>query len=195
MFFKLFFGTLSSCLLADTLPLSDSYTAPAAPKTLYSAPQSYNPPQSYNAPQSYDAPSYSAPQSYSSPGVQTVAVELPAADYYKHETHHYYHAGPPRVYKVHVPVTQKPYTVHVPQNVPVNFVPVNVPARHDLGPISVVELDPFSSYDFDDPYVKRKELVKGALLLGTGVLKGALLTTLYNNLANNKRNLRENYEN
>lgn len=49
--------------------------------------------------------------------------------------------------------------------------------------------------DFDDPYVKRKELVKGALLLGTGVLKGALLTTLYNNLANNKRNLRENYEN
>ena len=78
MFFKLFFGTLSSCLLADTLPLSDSYTAPAAPKTLYSAPQSYNPPQSYNAPQSYKAPSYSAPQStsYSSPGVQTVAVKI-----------------------------------------------------------------------------------------------------------------------
>ena len=72
MFFKLFFGTLISCLLADTLPLSDSYTAPAAPKTLYSAPQSYNPPQSYNA------PSYSAPQStsYSSPGVQTVAVKI-----------------------------------------------------------------------------------------------------------------------
>merc|ERR1712130_997518 len=101
-----FLGTLSSCLLADTLPLSDTYTAPAAPKTSYSSPQSYN------------APSYSVPQSasYSSPGAQTVAVELPAADYYKHETHHYYHAGPPRVYKVHVPVTQKPYTVHVPQN-------------------------------------------------------------------------------
>ena len=33
--------------------------------------------------------------------------------------------------------------------------------------------------------MKRKELVKGALLLGTGVLKGALLTTLYNNLNNN----------
>ena len=80
-----------------------------------------------------------------SPKIFFVKVELPAADYYKHETHHYYHAGPPRVYKVHVPVTQKPYTVHVPQNVPVNFVPVNVPARHDLGPISVVELDPFSS--------------------------------------------------
>ena len=36
-------------------------------------------------------------------------------DYYKHEHHHYYHAGPPRVYKVPVPVTQKPHIVHVPQ--------------------------------------------------------------------------------
>ena len=67
-------------------------------------------------------------------------------DYYKHEHHHYYHAGPPRVYKVPVPVTQKPHIVHVPQvrtrliscssyqpvsclqNVPVKFVGVNVPA-------------------------------------------------------------------
>ena len=68
-------------------------------------------------------------------------------DYYKHEHHHYYHAGPPRVYKVPVPVTQKPHIVHVPQvlrskkkggnilyliftflqNVPVKFVGVNVP--------------------------------------------------------------------
>jgi len=41
--------------------------------------------------------------------------------------------------------------------------------------------------EYDDPYVKRKELVKGALLLGTGIVKGALLTTLYNNLNNNKK--------
>ena len=30
----------------------------------------------------------------------TVQVELPPYDYYRHENHHYYHAGPPRVYKV-----------------------------------------------------------------------------------------------
>ena len=35
-------------------------------------------------------------------------------------------------------------TVHVPQNVPVNFVPVHVPTQ-DLGPLSVVELDPFGN--------------------------------------------------
>ena len=67
---------------------------------------------------------------------------MPPNDYYKHESHHFYHAGPPRVYQVHVPVTQKPVTVHVPQNVPVNFVPVQVPTQ-DLGPLSVIELDPF----------------------------------------------------
>merc|ERR1712130_200741 len=60
-----FLGTLSSCLLADTLPLSDTYTAPAAPKTSYSSPQSYNVPQSYNA------PSYSVPQSASYSRQQT----------------------------------------------------------------------------------------------------------------------------
>ena len=45
---------------------------------------------------------------------------------------------------VQVPVTRKPVTVHVPQNVPVNFVPVHVPTQ-DLGPLSVVELDPFGN--------------------------------------------------
>ena len=35
----------------------------------------------------------------------------------------------------------------------------------------------------DDPYVKRKELAKSALLLGAGVLKGALITTLINNVS------------
>ena len=46
-------------------------------------------------------------------------------------------------YCLQVPVTQRPYTVHVPQNVPVNFVPVSVP-RQDLGPIQVLEQDPFT---------------------------------------------------
>ena len=63
--------------LAD---LSDSYTAPEAP--------SYSP-------RTYSAPSYQAP-------VQTVQVKLPNLDYYKHEQHHYYHAGPPRVFHVKV---------------------------------------------------------------------------------------------
>jgi len=39
--------------------------------------------------------------------------------------------------------------------------------------------------DFDDPYIKRKELIKSGLLLGAGVLKGALITTLINNANNN----------
>jgi len=38
---------------------------------------------------------------------------------------------------------------------------------------------------FDDPYIKRKELIKSGLLLGAGVLKGALITTLINNANNN----------
>ena len=72
--------------LAD---LSDSYTAPQAPRA------SYRP--SYSAPAK---PSYSAP----GPSYQTVEVELPDYDYYKHEQHHFYHAGPPRVFHVKVTV-------------------------------------------------------------------------------------------
>ena len=34
-------------------------------------------------------------------------------------------------------------------------------------------------------YVTRKELVKSGLLLGAGILKGALLTTVINNINNN----------
>merc|ERR1712203_305703 len=175
--------------LAD---LADSYTAPPAPVPAPRA--SYRPSYSAPAKPSYSAPStsYSSPSSsYSapSPSYQTVSVELPAHDYYKHEQHHYYHAGPPRVYHVKVPVTQRPYTVHVPQNVPVNFVPVSVP-RQDLGPIQVLQQDPFTYFDYSSPYVQRKELVKGALLLGTGMVKGAILTHLYNQLnTNNNRNI------
>ena len=34
-------------------------------------------------------------------------------------------------------------------------------------------------------FVTRKELVKSGLLLGAGILKGALLTTVINNINNN----------
>ena len=37
----------------------------------------------------------------------------------------------------------------------------------------------------DQGYVTRKELVKSGLLLGAGILKGALLTTVINNINNN----------
>ena len=37
----------------------------------------------------------------------------------------------------------------------------------------------------DQGYVTRKELVKSGLLLGAGILKGALLTTVINNINTN----------
>merc|ERR1711997_64518 len=177
-------NTLLLFLSPSLADLSDSYTAPPAPSAPSEPPAaraSYRPSYSAPAKPSY-RPSYSAP----APSYQTVEVELPDYDYYKHEQHHYYHAGPPRVFHVKVPVTQRPYTVHVPQNVPVNFVPVSVP-RQDLGPIQVLEQDPFTYFDYSSPYVQRKELVKGALLLGTGMVKGAILTHLYNQLNTNNR--------
>merc|ERR1711997_329582 len=175
-------NTLLLFLSPSLADLSDSYTAPSAPSAPPAAPApraSYRPSYSAPAKPSY-RPSYSAP----APSYQTVEVELPDYDYYKHEQHHYYHAGPPRVFHVKVPVTQKPYTVHVPQNVPVNFVPVSVPSQQLPG-IQIVQKDPFTYFDYGDPYVQRKELVKGALLLGTGMVKGAILTHLYNQLNNN----------
>merc|ERR1711874_874801 len=140
------------CAAVTVGDLSDSYTAPPAPR------QSYKP--SYKP--SYSPPSYQAP-----PQVQTVQVELPNYDYYKHDHHHYYHAGPPRVFHVKVPVS--------------------VPTQQLPG-IQVVQQDPFTYFDSGSPYVQRKELVKGALLLGTGMVKGALLTHLYNQLNNNNNN-------
>ena len=72
--------TTQILLLLPGLSLTDStYGAPAAPV--------YSP-----------TPQYSAP-----------AAQLPNYDYYKHDHHHYYHAGPPKVIHVKVPVTQKPY--------------------------------------------------------------------------------------
>merc|ERR1711990_688881 len=188
-------NTLLLFLSPSLADLSDSYTAPPAP----SPPSPPSPPSDPPAARASYRPSYSAPAkpsyrpSYSAPApapsYQTVEVELPDYDYYKHEQHHYYHAGPPRVFHVKVPVTQRPYTVHVPQNVPVDFVPVSVP-RQDLPGIQVLEQDPFTYFDTGPPYVQRKELVKGALLLGTGMVKGAILTHLYNQLnTNNNRNI------
>ena len=50
---------------------------------------------------------------------------------------------------VQVPVTQRPYTVHVPQNVPVNFVPVSVPRQELALPgIQVIEQNPFTYCEF-----------------------------------------------
>ena len=50
-----------------------------------------------------------------------------------------------------MPVTQKPYTVHVPQNVPVNFVPVSVPTQQLPG-IQVVQQDPFTYCEYTFTY-------------------------------------------
>merc|ERR1711997_1081109 len=129
-------NTLLLFLSPSLADLSDSYTAPPAPSAPSEPPAaraSYRPSYSAPAKPSY-RPSYSAP----APSYQTVEVELPDYDYYKHEQHHYYHAGPPRVFHVKVPVTQRPYTVHVPQGVPVNFVPVQVPTQA-APPIQVIQ--------------------------------------------------------
>jgi len=193
--------------LAPGLPLADvnTYGAPSAPV--------YGP----------------QPQSYQG------SAQLPNADYYKHEHHHFYHAGPPKVVQVAVPVTQKPYVVQVPQNVPVQFVGVNVPTPAPPPP-RVIQVQPqygqytqpqhihhypvdnachgfdldcvakagkdilgdgariagvgntgygYGYQGYDQGYVTRKELVKSGLLLGAGILKGALLTTVINNINNN----------
>ena len=115
-------STLGLCL-ADTV-VSDTITAPA-PKTLFSP----APASSYGAPAykpsykpSYNAPTqtvqtvggrlaFQGPRHEPAPTLSIawgiswldsscVQVELPPYDYYRHENHHYYHAGPPRVYKV-----------------------------------------------------------------------------------------------
>ena len=47
----------------------------------------------------------------------------------------------------------------------------------------------YQGYGYQDPgYVTRKELVKSGLLLGAGILKGALLTTAINAINNNNNN-------
>ena len=54
--------------------------------------------------------------------------------------------------------------------------------RRFLGSYSDFILGGFGG-GFDDPYIKRKELIKSGLLLGAGVIKGALVTTLINQVS------------
>jgi len=126
---------------------------------------------------SYNSPTYN---SYQADPTQHV-----------HQHNHYYHQANP---VVKVPVAPKPYVVQVPQNVPVHFVPVNVPTRAPQYQTVPVHLVPQhhgykQQYQVHNPagdeYVKRKEIAKSALLLGAGVLKGALITTLINQVQNN----------
>merc|ERR1712066_907227 len=109
--------SLPFLVLADS-ENSSSEVASSGQSDGYGAP--YAPPQQYQARPSYD--------SYSAPSYQAPSYQAPPPTYDSQPKHDYdYYAGPPRVYKVPVPVTQKPHIVHVPQNVPVKFVGVNVP--------------------------------------------------------------------
>ncbi|XP_023320845.1 leucine-rich repeat extensin-like protein 3 isoform X5 [Eurytemora carolleeae] len=173
----------SSSYGAPHAPVYDSYSAPPAPT--YAKQQYYPPQQQYvNPPDS-------------------------------HVHHHYYHQAQP---VVQVPITPQPYVVQVPQNVPVQFVPINVdvpPPQYQTVPVHLAPQQGYvlpgpvaapyqypgpSPYagspfgggglggfggGFDDPYIKRKELIKSGLLLGAGVIKGALVTTLINQATQN----------
>jgi len=226
-----------SAVSAD-LGYTDSYGAPYAPSyDSYSAPA---------APQQYQQP---APQQYHQPAVQ---YQNPNSVNHGHVHHHYYHPSNPIV---RVPVTQQPFVVKVPQNVPVKFIPVNVPTQapqyqhlpvqyapaygyhlqdnecHDtdldcfkkiandwfgdggssnngyaapapyapsspyaaaapsyptaVSPYGGAYPNAYPSQAPDDGYIKRKELIKSALLLGAGVVKGAVITTLINQAQGN----------
>jgi len=137
---------------------------------------------SYGAPY---APSY---DSYSAPAAPVQSYQaLPANNVdHKHVHHHFYHPSQPIV---KVPVTQRPFVVKVPQNVPVKFVPVNVPTQAPQYQHLPVQYAPQYGYHLqgqDEGFVKRKELIKSALLLGAGVVKGAVITTLINQAQNGK---------
>ena len=86
-----------------------SYIPPCAGSGSVSAAAGQFQPYTDNSLSSYGAPAapvYSpTPSSYSAPA----PGQVPDYDYYKHEHHHFYHAGPPKVVHVKVPVTQKPY--------------------------------------------------------------------------------------
>merc|ERR1711935_936398 len=110
---------------------------------------------------SYGAPSYGAP-SYDAPHEKS-AVE--------HNHHHYYHdAPPPRVYHAPKPTYHPPPTYHQPQPIYDQYAPSYYGHTY---------------YD-DDEYVhlNKKEVTKGALLFGAGLLKGVIVTGLINS-ANN----------
>jgi len=171
--FQLLMGLLPVMTLgAPDTGYNGGYGAPHAP--------AYD---SYSAP----APSYNAPvQSYSAPATAYAGAPVYSHSDNQHVHHHYYHQAAP---VVRVPVTPKPFVVQVPQNVPVRFVGVNVPTPAPQYQQLPVHLAPGYGYRLparqEDAYVKRKELAKSALLLGAGVVKGALITTLINQAQQN----------
>ena len=77
------------------------------------------------------------------PGIARYSIGIASSKSQARTCHNYYNTDD----CLQVPVTQRPYTVHVPQNVPVNFVPVSVP-RQDLPGIQVIEQDPFTYCEF-----------------------------------------------
>jgi len=239
----LFVSTVS----AD-LGYTDSYGSPAAPSAnnydSYSAPAAPTYQQAYQQPVQHQHQHYQEPAYQPRNGLN-----------HDHVHHHYYHPSNPIV---KVPVTRAPFVVRVPQNVPVKFVPVNVPTQapqYQHLPVQYapnygyhlqepdcddVDLDCFkgiandwfgdgkrpqrspftvapspypasypapypapspypssyppppyanSPYPYpsqqDTAFVERKELIKSALLLGAGVVKGAVITTLINQAQNN----------
>merc|ERR1711971_1149449 len=106
---------------------------------------------------SYGAPSYDVP-------LEKSAVE--------HNHHHYYHdAPPPRVYHAPKPTYHPPPTYHAPA--PTYHQPQPVYDQYQYAPSYYGH-----TYYDDDEYVhlNKKEVTKGALLFGAGLLKGVIVT-------------------
>ncbi|CAB4063072.1 unnamed protein product [Lepeophtheirus salmonis] len=146
-----------SLLVLSKSVLGDSgYSAPSYSASSYGAP-------SYSAP-SYGAPSYSAP-SYKSNGVQ-------------HTHHHFYH-GPPQPQSQRPSYAPSPYQNSIPQY-------YQGYAGNNRGYAQGYGYGYGGGGYEEDEYIhlNKKELTRGALLLGAGVLKGIVLTGLINN-ANN----------
>ncbi|XP_023320842.1 leucine-rich repeat extensin-like protein 1 isoform X2 [Eurytemora carolleeae] len=111
---------------------------------------------------SYGAPHAPVYDSYSAPPAPTYAKQqyYPPQQQYvnppdSHVHHHYYHQAQP---VVQVPITPQPYVVQVPQNVPVQFVPINVdvpPPQYQTVPVHLapqqgyVLPDRSECYDYD----------------------------------------------
>merc|ERR1711935_310121 len=125
---------------------------------------------------SYGAPSYDAPHEKS-------AVE--------HNHHHYYHdAPPPRVYHAPKPTYHPPPTYQAPRptyNPPPTY-HAPAPTYHQPQPVYDQYAPSYYGHTYydDDEYVhlNKKEVTKGALLFGAGLLKGVIVTGLINS-ANN----------
>merc|ERR1711971_28267 len=123
---------------------------------------------------SYGAPSYSAPSSsYGAPSYNA-PLEKSAVE---HTHHHYYHDAPKPVYHAPKPTYNPPPTYHAP-----------APTYHQPQPVYDQYAPNYYGHTYydDDEYVhlNKKEVTKGALLFGAGLLKGVIVTGLINS-ANN----------